>query len=140
MKATAERPTSNPVKKTGQAVQRPTPNAASVQTRLDEATEPLLQFRCGEMTNQDYSILVYHYLLGQFRIQLTDCRQPDSNAPAGHGGIVQELCTYKHTTLAKVLTLLRHSKDPLQLALSWRSQSNCEGPGGRIRLDQGADS
>ncbi|MEN3369985.1 MAG: hypothetical protein V7609_2128 [Verrucomicrobiota bacterium] len=109
--------------------------AATVQTRLEEQTEPFVQFRCGEMVNHDYSILVYHYLLGQFRIVLTDCRLPDLAAPAGHGSIVQVLCTYKHATLAKTLTLLRHSKEPLELARSWATPTNCECAGGRIRLD-----
>jgi hypothetical protein len=93
----------------------------------------LLQFRGDEMQNARYTILVYNYSLGQFRIRITDREVPDATAPAGHGSIVQELCTYSHAQLAEALTQLRHSRDPLQLARSWAKPWNQEG--GRIRLD-----
>lgn len=111
---------------------------AAVQASLDLASEPLLRFRAQEMANRNFTILVYHYLLGQFRIQLTDLRRPDRFAPEGHGEIVQELCTYRHETLAAVLTKLRHAPEPLELARSWAGPHNCEREGGRIRLDNAA--
>jgi hypothetical protein len=97
--------------------------------------EPFLQFRADEMRNDRFTILVYHYLLGQFRIKITDLQTPDSTAPAGHGSIVQEMCTYRPSKLAEVITLLRHSPDPLQMARTWATPSNCDCDGGRIRLD-----
>jgi hypothetical protein len=109
---------------------------ATVQTRLEEMQTPFLQFRgYKEMQNFRYTILVYHYLLGQFRIQLTDTEVRDPYAPEGHGSIVQEMCTYRYGTLANAVTQLRHSKDPLTLAGSWATPANCDSPGGRIRLD-----
>jgi len=109
---------------------------ADVQMRLEPADlPPLLQFRGDEMQNEDFTILVFHFLLGQFRIKITDLRLPDLTAPEGHGSIVQELCTYQHATLARVITELRHSPDPLELARSWAKPFNCEYRGGRIRLD-----
>src|SRR5947209_15029468 len=109
-------------------------NSATVQMRLDESTETFLQFRDEEMQNPRFTILVQHYLLGQFRIQLTDRDWPDRTAPAGHGSIVQEMCTYRSAKLAEVITLLRRSPDPLTLARSWARPFNCDVDGGRIRL------
>jgi len=100
--------------------------------------KPFLQFSDDEMLNPRYTILVYHYLFGQYRIKLTDREIPDSAAPAGHGSIVQELCTYRSPKLSEVVAHLRYAKDPLEVARSWATSENCER--GRIRLDQSTEA
>jgi hypothetical protein len=110
---------------------------ATVQMHLGvtDFSEPFVQFKAGEMYNPRFTILVYHYLLGQFRIQITDTELQDETAPEGHGSIVQEMCTYRTRKLAEVITLLRYSPDPLQLARTWAKPFNCDFHGGRIKLD-----
>lgn len=86
-----------------------------------------------ELRHPSYSLLVWRYLLGQYRIQLTDRRIPDVGCPEGHGSIVQNLCTYKAYTVINVVAELGLSEDPLALAQSWARPWNSEGD--RIRLD-----
>lgn len=95
----------------------------------------LTQFQSDQMQNPNYTVLVRNYMLGQFRIQLTDVRRTDPRAPKGHGQIVQEMCTYRSSTCATTVASLRNSEDPLKLARSWAKPYNCETKGGRIRLD-----
>jgi hypothetical protein len=101
-----------------------------------EEEKPFLQFSGDEMLNPRYTVLVYHYLFGQYRIQLTDRELADSASPAGHGSVVQELCTYRSPKLSEVVAHLRYAKEPLEVARSWATLANCEREGGRIRLDQ----
>ncbi|MGA3170327.1 MAG: hypothetical protein ABSE62_04880 [Chthoniobacteraceae bacterium] len=93
----------------------------------------LLEFRA--LRNPRYTLMVFSFVLGQFRIQITDKEVPDTDAPEGHGGIVCEMCTYHANTMARVVRQLRMDEDPLALARSWERPWNCEGPGCRIRLD-----
>jgi len=88
-----------------------------------------------DMANGNYTVLVRPYTFGQFRIQLTDLRITDDYAPSGHGAIVREMCTYKQDTMEKITSGLAQARDPEVYAESLVKPGNCEGPGGRIRLD-----
>lgn len=55
------------------------------------------------LKNPNYTILVEKYLFNQYRIRITDKRTPDSDAPLGHGEIVQEFCTYKKDKMLTVV-------------------------------------
>lgn len=102
---------------------------------LDQDCEltPLIEITT--LRNPHYTILVWPFMYGQYRIQLTDKRQPDFFAPDGHGAIVQQLCTYSGPRFVETCVLLGTADDPLALARSWARPWNCESPGGRIRLD-----
>lgn len=86
-----------------------------------------------------YTVIVRNYMLGQYRIQLCDSRQPDPHAPPMHGSIVQELCTYKLTKAEEVTDALCLAYEPLKKARGYATETNCEGPGMRIRLDDKPD-
>ena len=96
------------------------------------ADKPIKRIRPDKMKNSRYSVSVWPYLLGQFRIQLED-HQNVLMSPSGHGQIIRELCTYKKHTMELTVERLRLSDEPSaeSLAFPW----NCDGPGGRIRLD-----
>lgn len=96
---------------------------------------PIMEVFAHQMKDQRHTILVQPYMFGQFRIQLTDISKIDPDAPPGHGSIVREFCTYKFDKMALVVTQLRDTDDPEAVAESFATPSNCEGPGGRIRLD-----
>ncbi len=76
----------------------------------EELSQPLFEFT--DLVNPNYTLVVYLYMLSQYRIQLTDKRQPDRDAPEGHGAIVQDLCTDNHTNLVAAITALRLADDP----------------------------
>lgn len=82
-----------------------------------------------------HTLLVVPFLLGQFRIQITDLEQPDRHAPEGHGSIVRELCTYQIDRLSEVLDELEAAADPLAQACTYERPWNCKYAGDRIRLD-----
>lgn len=87
------------------------------------------------MKNPRYSITVWSYLLGQYRIQLEDHFNPTS-APEGHGDIIRELCTYKKSMMELTVEAFRLSDHPPTYAESLAKPWNCEGPGGRILTRQ----
>ena len=97
--------------------------------------EPLLEITPNLMQNKNYSILVYPFTFGQFRIRLTNVKIKDSYAPEGHGSIIREMCTYKNATMIETVGKLMESKEPEKTAESFATPYNCEFPGGRIRLD-----
>lgn len=100
--------------------------------------KPIKKISPQEMKNPRYSITVWSYLLGQYRIQLEDHFNPTS-APAGHGDIIRELCTYKKSMMELTAEAFRLSDHPPTYAESLAKPWNCEGPGGRIRLDSRID-
>lgn len=85
-----------------------------------------------------YTIIVRAYLGGQHRIQITDSTVPDMGAPPMHGAIVQELCTYDARKAELFTDLFSLADDPVALARKLATDTNCEGPGCRIRLDDKA--
>jgi hypothetical protein len=107
-----------------------------IEEQLPADDKPAFEVLPDKMTNKRYSLLVYNYLLGQFRIQLTDTYDPDAFAPPGHGSIKREMCTYKKEKALFVLAVLAAAEDPLKVARGFEREHNCEVPGrGRIRLD-----
>ena len=88
-----------------------------------------------ELAHPDYTVLVEAFAFGQYRIRLTDKTQPDSFAPAGHGSIVRELCTYHESKAYETVDALAKADDPLAYCVSLERPYNCEYEGGRIRLD-----
>ncbi len=97
--------------------------------------KPIMEVFAHQMKDQQHTILVQPYMYGQFRIQLTDISKPDLDAPSGHGSIMRELCTYQADTMEFVCKQLQEAMDPEAVAESFAKSWNCEGPGGRIRLD-----
>lgn len=96
--------------------------------------KPIKRILPQEMKNPRYSIAVWAYMLGQYRIQLEDHHNP-TYAPQGHGDIIRELCTYQKSRMELTVEAFRISEDPPAYAESLVKPWNCEGPGGRIRLD-----
>lgn len=96
--------------------------------------KPIKTIPSQEMKNPRYSVTVWPYLLGQFRIQLEDHSNP-TFGPLGHGDIIRELCTYKKSTMELTVEAFRLSEDPPTYAESLAKPWNCEDSGGRIRLD-----
>jgi hypothetical protein len=96
--------------------------------------KPIKRILPQEMKNPRYSVSVWSYLLGQYRIQLEDHSNP-TFAPKGHGNIIRELCTYQIATMELTVEKFRTSEDPPAYAESLAKPWNCEGPEGRIRLD-----
>ena len=96
---------------------------------------PLIDIPAGKLQSPRHGILVWPYLLGQYRIQLTRIDQRDPFAPAGHGGIVEQMCTYKPARAAEIVLALIVQDDPEAFVRSLARPWNCDGPGGRIRLD-----
>ena len=99
--------------------------------------EPIIKISCSLMENPKYSIEVFKYLLGQFRVQLIFEGQEDPFFCCR--GIVRQMCTYKHETLVTTIHNLRSSKDPEEYCEGLAKPWNCEGSGGRIRLDNTED-
>lgn len=97
----------------------------------------LLDVRASKMRNPQYSIIVYQYLLGQWRINLCESREGPSNEsyPEGHGEIKQAGCTYSPSTAHMIVKQLMEADEPLALFRSWARPYNSEYPGDRIRLD-----
>jgi len=95
----------------------------------------ILEFKGEEMRNPMYTIIVYLYMLGQYRIQVTELGRPDVHAPPGHGSICRLLCTYDWRTLVRVVDKLRDSDKILEKVDSYRRPWNSEGPYDRVRLD-----
>jgi hypothetical protein len=95
----------------------------------------ILEVKSTEMKNPKYSIIVRSYLFDQKRIQLTLVDAKDETAPEGHGVIVREFCTYNKSTCDETVSLLKKSSEPEEFAKTLERPGNCEGPGGRIRLD-----
>lgn len=88
--------------------------------------KPVLSLGSDKMTNPEYDVEVWAYLLGQYRIQLSK----------GHPyTIVRECCTYEKGTALAVVVHLAASEDPEAYLESIAKPYNCEGPKGRIRLD-----
>ncbi len=81
-----------------------------------------------------YRVRILPYNFGQFRIQLIDPRFPDIMSP-GEGTIVREMCTYERSKANSVAVALMGARDPEEVAESYAQPYNCEGKGGRIRLD-----
>lgn len=103
---------------------------------MDDTTiNPVTAVASGNMANPRYSILVWPYAFGQYRIQLTDTTRQAPFAPAGHGEIIRELCTYSPETMKQVVAELRQAGDPESVCQSLARPWNCEYIGGRIRLD-----
>jgi hypothetical protein len=95
----------------------------------------LTTIQSSQMTNPRYSIIVYHYVMGQLRIQLTDLQKPDPDAPEGLGEIVKQLCTYHVNVALDLLAKLQASEDPIECVESMRTPWNSEGPDDVVRLD-----
>lgn len=96
--------------------------------------QPIKRIPPSEMKNPRYSVSVWSYLLGQYRIQLEDHNNP-IYAPKGHGDIIRELCTYQKSTMELTVEAFRISDNPPVYAESLAKPWNCEGSEGRIRLD-----
>ena len=79
-------------------------------------------------TAPGYTVVIWRYLQGQYRIQLW--RGPDDPPE-----ICRELCTYNQAKADEVADLLRDAPDPEAWCEALARPWNCEGPGGRIRLD-----
>lgn len=87
------------------------------------------------MADKNHTILVRPFLLGQYRIQVTDLRRVDPDAPPGHGEIVRELCSYIAMTCMEAIETLAAAPDVVAAVDAMGRPWNQEGPGGRIRLD-----
>ena len=105
---------------------------------MTEKANPLYKPVCivpqGDMVNTQYSLEVWAYMFGQFRTKLYDHNKPDSMTPNG-ASVVRECCTYLPTTQAQITLDLSRSHDPEALLTALERPWNCEGKGGRIRLD-----
>jgi hypothetical protein len=90
-----------------------------------------------ELNDKNYTILVYQYLYGQYRIHICDKRLKDSGAPPGHGEIIRELDTYKVEKLWSVITDIINAEELLKFINSLATEKNTKGSitTGRIRLD-----
>lgn len=97
--------------------------------------EDYVIFEAPNLLSPHHTVLVRSFLLGQYRIQLTDKRQPDDYAPEGHGTICRELCTYEYTVALATVLDLQACIDPEAHCEALAKPWNCEYPGGRIRLD-----
>lgn len=87
------------------------------------------------LTNPDYTILVYPYAFGQYRIKLTSKLQPDTYAPLGHGAIVRECDTYSYEKAKETIDKMKEAIDPKQYLNRLANHKNTEYEGDRIRLD-----
>ncbi len=81
--------------------------------------------------NDRYEIFIVPYTFDQYRIQICDNTILVDDLP----NIIREMCTYQETTKIKVVKDLIESEDPLITADTYAKPYNCEGRGGRIRLD-----
>jgi hypothetical protein len=102
---------------------------------MTEEISPLLEVLSDQMVSKTHTILVQPFMFGQYRIQLTRVDRPDPFAPAGHGSIVREMCTYNPRTVATLALFLRLAADPEAYCRELERPWNCESSGGRIRLD-----
>lgn len=102
-------------------------------TTVETIAKPIAEFPRDRMGNRRYSLRVMPYLFGQFRLQLLDHErlEPDTGQPS----IAQELCTYKRDIYTMVSSAIIMAVDPLAYCLTLANKYNCDGPGGRIRLD-----
>lgn len=100
---------------------------------MEIAMSPIINEFC--RANPRYGVLVYNYLFGQKRIQLTDREQPDSDAPEGHGSIIRLLDTYNPGTLKRVVEAILEADDPPTYCMSFARPWNTDFIGDRIRLD-----
>ncbi len=105
----------------------------ALREELAHLREPLINEFC--KGNDRYGVLVYGYLFGQYRIQLTDRQRPEYGAPDGHGSIVQLLDTYDPLKLIMVVRAILNADDPLALCESKARPWNTNFVGDRIRLD-----
>jgi hypothetical protein len=96
----------------------------------DSEREPFI--KATNLRHPRYCVMVYQFLLGQWRIMLCDKGAPDEG---GLPGIVREMCTYDADRMTATVVRLAQSTDPEALCNSWAKPWNCEGHGGRIRLD-----
>lgn len=85
-----------------------------------------------QMADSKYSIIVRMFFAGQFRIILCNSSIYDPDAPKGHGAIELNLCTYKFSTMMRVVDEIKKSSDALKQAWSYSK----DGDKTRIRLDQ----
>ncbi len=88
--------------------------------------KPLVIIPPAKMANRKYYLMVWPYLGGQFRIHLI---------PKWSKNPIRECCTYKMGTAIEVTGKLSQATDPEAFLQSLATPENCEGPGGRIRLD-----
>lgn len=100
---------------------------------MRELDKPLTEIRPAAMTNSNYKVEVWPYLLGQFRFKLVKIGAPSLSHDDGE--VVRELCTYKIPTMTKTLCDLMKSPDPEAYCEALVEPWNSEGPGDRIRLD-----
>jgi hypothetical protein len=91
--------------------------------------KPLMEIREPAMKAEGYSAQLWRYLLGKWHVMLLKRNR------LGVPMIVRELCTYNRERALEEMVALMLSPDPEAhcelLAMPW----NCEGNGGRIRLD-----
>ena len=85
------------------------------------------------MTSRAHKTEVWRYLLGQHRIKLVRLGAP--TASHHEGEVVRELCTYRAATLDMTLDALQETANPEGYCEALERPWNCDGRGGRIRLD-----
>src|SRR5215203_4321209 len=76
--------------------------------------------------NKIHILIVRENLFKQFRLQL--CKDDEYN-------IVREACAYHRHIAVAVKDLILSSDDPEKKLGDFAKPYNCDGPGGRIRLD-----
>lgn len=88
--------------------------------------KPIIEVTPAGMKNPAYRVEVWPYMFGQFRIQLLNDASLD---------ILRECCTYESARCREVLVGLAQADDPPAYLETLATPHNCEGKGGRIRLD-----
>lgn len=105
----------------------------------DRHGDPLVaDHQPGTLAAPGYGVVVRPYMFGQYRIQLTRLYPDGSDepfGPAGHGEIVREMCTYDPRVAHSTVAALIAAPDPEAHCRTLERPHNCEGEGGRIRLD-----
>lgn len=97
--------------------------------------KPLLILTAAECKDPNRAVVIYPAFYGMLRICVCDKRFEGLGAPPGTGGIIRILETYNPLTASKVTITLRDAEDMEKAAEAYARPWNCEGPGGKIRLD-----
>jgi hypothetical protein len=96
---------------------------------MTDYSKPLAQLPC--LVADGYRVEVWPYTFGQYRIMLIHGDNPHVGGP----NVIRQMCTYQRAVCTDICSDLLLAADPEQYCRQLEKPWNCEGPGGRIRLD-----
>ncbi len=95
---------------------------------------PIIEVKPNEMCNNRYGVLVWKYLFGELRIQLSD-KESRNGQYGPHGGIIQEISTLNNRLVKHLVGIFKNIEDPPSLC-SLLKRTHRHNEGGRILLDE----